>query len=106
MNFTDNFKIIYRILKALEKAMDYDEFDMACISADALKISEPRWIKLMLMLYKEGYIEGMSFKRGLGDNYLVSGSRPEITLKGLEYLNDNSLMKKAAELAKGVAELI
>lgn len=28
----DNFTVIYKILKALEKAMDYDEFDIAMIS--------------------------------------------------------------------------
>ena len=39
----DNFRIIYKILKALETAMDYDEFDMNRISAEALTISQKRW---------------------------------------------------------------
>ena len=34
----------------------------------------------------------------------VSGIR--ITMKGLEYLQENSLMKKAANLAKGIAEIV
>lgn len=29
-------------------------------------------------------------------------ARPEITLKGLEYLAENSLMKKAAQTAAGI----
>lgn len=33
----DNFNIIYKILKQLEKAMDYDEFDMETVSAERLK---------------------------------------------------------------------
>lgn len=102
----DNFRVIYRILKALEKAMDFDEFDMDLISYGTLGISENRWLKIMAMLKNEGYIEGLSIKRGLGDEYLVSGSRPEITLRGLEYLNENSLMRKAAAFAKGVAEAL
>ena len=32
----DNFKIIYRILQYLEKAMDYDEADIDFISAAKL----------------------------------------------------------------------
>ena len=39
----DNFRIIYKILKELETAMDYDEFDMNRISAEALTISQQRW---------------------------------------------------------------
>ena len=32
----DNFRIIYRILRYLEKAMDYDERDLGQISAKTL----------------------------------------------------------------------
>ena len=50
----DNFNIIYKILKQLEKAMDYDEFDMDFVSAEHLKISENRWVRIWEMLTKEG----------------------------------------------------
>ena len=33
-------------------------------------------------------------------------TRPGITLKGLEYLAENSFMKKAANLAKGIKDII
>jgi len=36
----------------------------------------------------------------------VALTRPEITLKGLEYLEENTLMKKAANLAKGIKDTI
>ena len=32
----------------------------------------------------------------------VALTRPELTMKGLEYLEENGLMKKAAGLAKGI----
>lgn len=102
----DNFRVIYRILRYLEKALDYDEPNMDCISAKALKLSDQRWMALMEMLSKEGYIDGFSVQRTVDGSILISGSTPRITLKGLEYLQENSLMKKAAELAKGVAEII
>ncbi|MBE6083216.1 MAG: hypothetical protein E7205_11090 [Tissierellaceae bacterium] len=53
----DNFKIIYKILKTLEKAMDYDEFDARLISAETLGVSQNRWEAIMVMLQDEGYIE-------------------------------------------------
>lgn len=102
----DNFRVIYRILRYLEKALDYDEPNMDCISAKALKLSDQRWVALMEMLSKEGYIDGFSVQRTVDGSILISNSTPRITLKGLEYLQENSLMKKAAELAKGVADII
>lgn len=104
----DNFLVIYRILKALEKAMDYDEFDVNAISHMRLNISYRRWEKLLIMLAKDGYIEGVVFDQCLSDYSprVIQPIRPIITLKGLEYLSENSFMKKAAEIIKGAAEII
>ncbi len=102
----DNFKIIYRILRFLEKAMDLEEVDTDRISAEALGISEQRWIAIMEMLIKERYIDGISLKRSSDGYTEVSLSAPRITLRGLEYLQENSLMRKAANLAKGVVDVI
>lgn len=102
----DNFKVIYRILRYLEKAMDYDEADTSFISADALKISEQRWAAIMEMLVTEGYITGITVSRSRDGEVVISESNPRITLRGLEYLSDNSLMQKAAKIAKGIAEVI
>lgn len=102
----DNFKVIYRILRYLEKAMDYDEADTSFISAGALKISEQRWAAIMEMLVTEGYIAGMAVSRSRDGEVVISESNPRITLRGLEYLSDNSLMQKAAKIAKGIAEAI
>jgi len=103
----DNFKIIYKILKILECAMDEDNFDKSEVSFEELKISEARWIKLMEMLASEGYIQGVSIINSLGRTHLgIKIADIRITLKGLEYLEENSLMKKAAHLIKGVTEII
>ena len=102
----DNFRIIYRILRYLEKALDYDEPDMECISAKTLKLTDQRWVAVMEMLSEEGYIKGFSVQRTADGSIVISSSAPRITLKGLEYLQENSLMKKAAAIAKGVADCI
>lgn len=102
----DNFKIIYRILRCFEKAMDCEEFEIEQISAERLKVSEQRWSAIMEMLAKEGYIDGISVQRSIDGQILLSVSNPRITLHGLEYLQENSLMQKAAKLAKGVVEVV
>lgn len=102
----DNFKVIYRILRYLEKAMDFDEPDMSRISAETLNLTDQRWLAIMEMLSEEGYVDGISITRSLDGIPTVSTSRVRITLKGLEYLQENSLMQKAANLAKGIADVI
>lgn len=101
----NNFSVIYKILKTLEKAMDFDEFDIKQIYPNVFGISENRWMKILEMLINEGYITGASIEHFMaGDKLSVNNMR--ITLKGLEYLNENSFMKKACEAAKGLADII
>lgn len=85
--------------------MDFDEFDRTSISADVLGISQNRWEALLIMLQDEGYIEGVSYLRS-SNMRGVKLINIKITLKGLEYLEENSFMKKASNLAKGISGLI
>lgn len=102
----NNFNMIYRILKYLEKAMDYDEADLDFISAEKFGVTQQRWMAIMEMLESEGYIRGITVKRSADGEVCCSVSHPRITLKGLEYLQENSIMQKAANIAKGVADII
>lgn len=103
----DDFKIIYRILRTLQKSMDCEEFDRQQLSPEALEMSKPRWSRIMTMLLREGYISGGETWNAMGCGYpRVTLTRPEITLKGLEYLEENSLMKKAANIAKGIKDVV
>ena len=51
----DTFRVIYRILRILQRAMDCEEFDAGSISAEALGLSGPKWCRLMAMLLQEGW---------------------------------------------------
>lgn len=105
---SDNFKIIYKILKILESSMDHEVFDVQRISASALGITEVRLKKVLNMLLENGYVSGFEIKKYIGNPYenVIGLEDIQITLKGLEYLEENSLMRKAAELAKGIANII
>ena len=71
-------------------------------AAEAFKLNEPHFARILKMLVESGYISGVEIWKSMDCDYpRYKTVNPEITLKGLEYLNENSLMKKAADLAKG-----
>ena len=102
----DNFKAVYKILTALERAMDYPEFDADQIGAQALGVSEERWARYIEMLLDTGYIKGAGIKRDILGATRVDISGARITLKGLEYLQENSIMQKLYQAAKGFKEIV
>ena len=53
------FSIIYKILKAIEKSMDAEEFDRNSISPEYLHISRTRWEIIMAELVSNGFISGI-----------------------------------------------
>ena len=102
----DNVRIIYRILKTLEVSMDAEEFDRRAISAETLRVSEQRLLSILRMLVEAGLIEGVHIDVDAAGNFMVSESRPRLTLKGLEYLNENGLMQRAMKMVKGIKDSI
>ena len=102
----DNFKAVYTILAALEAAMDCPEFDVDQIGPEALGVSRERWARYIEMMADVGYIKGVSVTSHLRVGSVVDAKNIRITLKGLEYLQENSIMKKIYNAAKGVVDLI
>lgn len=102
----DNFKAVYRILSVLEKAMDLAEFDISQIGASALGVSEQRWARYLEMMEDVGYIKGVRISEGIDGTLYVENDGIRITLKGLEYLQENSIMQRVYKAAKGVKDLI
>lgn len=102
----DNFKCIYKILKALEAALDYDNPDLECISHENLEISKQRWNAYIEMLYDSGYVKNAIIKTYVDGGKKVDISNMQITLKGLEYLTENSIMQRLYKSAKGIKDII
>lgn len=66
-----------------------------------------RFQALLIQLQKAGYIEGLNIVQYIRQPERIEPPmEPHITLQGLEYLQENSLMKKAAAFAKGVKEIV
>ncbi len=102
----DNFKAVYKILTALEKAMDYPEFDIMQIGPETLGVSKERWSRYLEMMADVGYIKGVSIKRDILGELCIDARNVRITLKGLEYLQENTVMRKIYNAAKGITEVI
>ena len=99
----DNFKAVYKILRALEAAaaMDYPEFEISQAGPEALGVSRERWNRYIEMMADVGYIKGVTVQYDILGALQVRASQIRITLKGLEYLQENSIMQKLYHAAKG-----
>lgn len=102
----DNFKAIYRILSSLEEQMDSDKADLSKIDHEQLGVSLERWAKYIEMMQDVGYIKNCIIKRNIYDELIVDVTNMKITLKGLEYLQENSIMQRMYKKTKGIVDLI
>lgn len=102
----DNFKAIYRILSWLEAAMDAERPDYGEFCAEHFQITEARFTHLLKMLLEAGYISGVVMVPLMGGGLGYKLMEPCITLKGLEYLEENTTMQKVYRALKGIKDVI
>lgn len=102
----DNFKAVYRILTALEASMDLPKNNLEMFNADALHVSEARWSRYIEMMADAGYVKGVKVDHYIDGTMSVNADNIEITLEGLEYLQENSIMQKIYRAAKGAVDLV
>lgn len=102
----DNFKAVYTILSALEKDMDSPHADVSKFDSQALCVSENRWLRYIEMMSDVGYIKGVRIVSDVTGDKRCDCRDIQITLKGLEYLQENSIMKKIYNAAKGIKEVV
>ncbi|KXB46621.1 hypothetical protein HMPREF3188_00696 [Tissierellia bacterium KA00581] len=101
----DNFKIIYKILSILKSSLDNLKCDIDRLSPQSLNISIEKRDNIIELLLDKNLIKGVIIKKYQdGDSVLVLNDI-KITLDGLEYLEENSIMKKMYKLAKGIKDV-
>ena len=87
--------------------MDFEDFDSEGFTAERFGTNPNRFQALLIQLQNAGYIEGLSIVQYIRQpEHIELPMRLRITLKGLEYLQENSLMKQAAALAKGIKDIV
>lgn len=104
----EQFRIMYKILKILSQAMYVEERDPELISPEGLDVSKAMLDNILQLLADEGYISGLTVKQYAHQSQpaITGYSGIKITMRGLEYLEENSMMRKAANLAKGIKDSV
>lgn len=104
----DNFKAIYKILRSLDKHKGQEDFDYQSISASAMKLEYAEWEQLMIELQINGYIRGLVYTQTMSDKFphIAEPIKPQITMKGMEYLETNSMMSKAKEALRMIGDIL
>ena len=102
----DNFKAVYKILSTLEASMDLSEANANLFDAETLGVTKERWTKYLEMMEDVGYIKGVRITHDITGNSRVDCTDIRITLKGLEYLQENSIMQRLYKTAKGIKEFV
>lgn len=102
----DNFKIIYKILSILKSSLDNLKCDIDRLSPQSLNISVEKRDNIIELLLDKNLIKDVIINKYQdGDSVLVLNDI-KITLDGLEYLQENSVMKKMYKFDKGVQEVV
>lgn len=101
-------RTIYRILKTLLKYAGRQDFSNELISAKKLGVTYDEWSYIMVLLQKSGYIDGLVYTQSLTQRFpeIVDFERVGITISGIEYVEENSTMKKIGEILKEVGEIL
>nr|WP_313964318.1 YjcQ family protein [uncultured Peptostreptococcus sp.] len=86
----DNLKTVYKILVGIEASMDSNRFDGTFL--EALKISEERRNKILQSMIDDGF-DGFTRVNYAG-GYSFKALEPRLTIKGMEFLQENLAMQK------------
>lgn len=107
----DYHVIVYQILSYLyQRLKNGEKVDGSFISYNGklFQINKSYWTFIMVNLLKDGYIKGIfvdyTDNSEIPDVYYLDNCK--ITPKGIEYLCDNSFMKKAKQFFMKAIEII
>ena len=101
----DIFKIIYILLTELyESKKQGCKVNLQDISPERFGINASYFMDILCELLQEGYIKGLKVRESKTGRIVSGMSDIDITLKGIEYLQDNSQMKKVFNILKEVKD--
>lgn len=101
-------RTMYRILKTLSKYLGRQDFTNELISAKKLGVSYEEWSYLLILLQESGYVDGVVYTQTFSQRYpdIVDIDKLRITISGIEYVEENSTMKKIGQALKEIGEIL
>ncbi|MEG0228781.1 MAG: YjcQ family protein [Lachnospiraceae bacterium] len=102
----DYFKIVYVILTELYECKKQNEkVDMRVISPARFKVPEGYLLDIFEEMKDEGYVKGFKILNTKTGRCAISLEDISITMKGIEYIQDNSKMQKVKEVLKTIKDI-
>ena len=106
----DYYVIVYQILAYLYRTLkDGEKVDPAMLMHDSplLNINEPYWKYIIENMIRQGFIEGVGTTNAWGGEvFFTDFSQCRITPAGIDYLCENSTIKKAYRFLKDAKSLV
>lgn len=100
------FGDLLKILRRFEKCLDKEGFDETLLKD--LKLSPVRMKNYLEMLDETGYISGIVINEYIGEEnpYSIDYDNARITIDGLKFLAENTVLAKSYRLIKGVTDIV
>lgn len=107
MTKDDMFKIIYCILKELYECMKQGvKVNIEDIGYERFDIPYSYWLDIVIQMREKGLINGVKCRMTKGTGRIVNYDNISITFDGVEYLEENVMMKKVKETLKEIKDII
>lgn len=102
----DMHVVVYKILSYLYECMKQGkEPSGGKFSAEALGINQPYWTAIMVELIERGLVKGFLVSRA-DDCTSIAPATPAVTMSGVEFLMENSMMKKAMAFVRDIKDFV
>ena len=102
----DYFRLVYIILRGLYSyKKEGKRIGVESLAADVLGIPEAYRNDILEEMLEEGYTKGYQVKRYVTGAAITGLDSIDITPKGIEYLQENSTMKKVHDVLKGIKDI-
>ena len=106
MAHDDMHVVMYKILSYLYKCMKAGEDpDLEMISAAYLGINQRYHGQIVMELIERGFVKGYRVTKAPGATSVMA-EHPYITMSGVEFLMENSMMSKALDFLRSAKDTI
>ena len=103
----DMFRIIYCILKELYECMKQGVgVKKEDISYERFGVPNSYWIDIIIQMQEKGFISGVKCRMTKGTGRIINYDDISITFEGVEYLEENSMMKKVKETLQNMKDIV
>lgn len=109
MAHDDLFVVMCKVIAYLYDCMRNDrepDVRMLAHDGDMLRIRRGYWLKIMGLLEEGGYVEGVHVIKSDQGPVSVVLDDPAVTVRGIEFMHENSTMQRAKAYLKGVSDAL